>query len=202
MALDEAILKDSSHCVLRVYRWDAPAVSFGYRQKWEDITQAYPRVPLVRRWTGGGIVEHGSDWTFALIAPREHIFAGTRPGESYRLIHEAIVAALNVFGHEARLAGCHECAPGEACFVSPALHDVLGAGDVKLCGGAQRRSRFGLLHQGSVQNLVLPSSFSETFAKRLAEKTSAFQPNEAILSEMKRLIDEKYGDPDWLRRLS
>lgn len=202
MALDEAILNGSSHCVLRVYRWDALAVSFGYRQKWEDVAKAFPGLPLVRRWTGGGIVEHGRDWTFSLMAPREQSFAGMRAGESYRWIHEAIVTALNAAGQQARLAGCEECAPAEACFVSPSMHDVLGPDGRKLCGGAQRRNRVGLLHQGSVQNLTVPPSFAPSFAEALAETTAEFLPNPAIFAEMKRLISEKYGNPDWLRRIS
>ena len=59
MALDEALLENTSGPVLRTYQWDAPAVSFGYSQSLSAVAAAHPDRPLVRRWTGGGIVEHG-----------------------------------------------------------------------------------------------------------------------------------------------
>jgi lipoate-protein ligase A len=49
--------------VLRLYRWDRPAVSFGYFQSYDAIANLTPVRPLVRRLTGGGLVSHVADWT-------------------------------------------------------------------------------------------------------------------------------------------
>ena len=43
----------------------------------------------------------------------------------------------------------------------------------KIAGAAQRRTRLGLIHQGSVQNLRLPGDFGFRFAARLGEKVTS-----------------------------
>jgi lipoate-protein ligase A len=66
MAADETLLQladDHGRLVLRLYRWDRPAVSFGYFQSYDAIANLTPVRPLVRRLTGGGLVSHVADWT-------------------------------------------------------------------------------------------------------------------------------------------
>src|SRR4051812_47542188 len=94
MALDEALLETARLPMLRVYCWGVPAVSFGYSQSLSEVERTWPGLPLVRRWTGGGMVEHGRDWTFALIVPAGELFAAVRPAESYRRIHSVVAEAL------------------------------------------------------------------------------------------------------------
>ena len=63
MALDEALLNLMPRLqrpVLRFYGWTEPAASFGYFQKYADVERATLLRPLVRRPTGGGIVQHGA----------------------------------------------------------------------------------------------------------------------------------------------
>ena len=94
MAVDEALLRTTSGPVLRFYEWDAPAVTIGYFQEW----QAQPGLPderIVRRWTGGGRVEHGEDSTFSLVLPADSRLAKASADTRYRVIHEALAAALN-----------------------------------------------------------------------------------------------------------
>ncbi|MGE9268270.1 MAG: hypothetical protein ACQKBY_09245, partial [Verrucomicrobiales bacterium] len=79
--------------------------------------------------------------------------------------HEAVAACWRAGGgvgtgetpmfHEggvvARLAeSCGEGGDSAACFEKPVCWDVLGPNGEKLAGAAQRRSRAGFLHQGSV----------------------------------------------------
>jgi hypothetical protein len=94
MAIDEALLRAAREPILRIYRWEQPAVSFGYFGKWAEVQRTWPEREAVRRWTGGGIVPHGDDLTYSLIVPRAHPFALLGPLESYRAIHEALAAAL------------------------------------------------------------------------------------------------------------
>ena len=56
--------------LLRVYRWERPAVSFGYFERWEPVREKYPEREAVRRWTGGGVVLHGEDFTYSMLIPR------------------------------------------------------------------------------------------------------------------------------------
>ena len=202
MALDEALLEYAERPMLRSYRWDGQAVSFGYSQSLAAVRERIPSLPSVRRWTGGGIVEHGCDWTFSLIVPSGEPLAKARPEDTYRSIHGHVVTVLNELGYPARLAGSEECVGGMACFSSPARNDVIGLDRCKLCGGAQRRTRRGFLHQGSIQNLRLPADFAVRLLKLSAVETFRFSPELATLARARELAAEKYGTIAWLEKVS
>lgn len=108
MALDETMLRLADGPVLRVYGWAQREVTFGYPQRWDAACDFANGRPLTRRCTGGGFVEHGTDVTVALAVPATHPFARLAPAETYRRIHEAILAALG--GESLRLAGVEDCA--------------------------------------------------------------------------------------------
>ncbi len=197
MALDEALLETATAPVLRIYRWDAPAVSFGYAQSLAAVRKSHPALPVVRRWTGGGIVAHGSDLTFSLVVPGVETLAKLRPLETYRLIHEVFAGLLD--GHLVR-AG--ETAPGEACFTAPALHDVTSQDGRKLCGGAQRRTRRGFLHQGSIQNVHFAENLGRRMAGIFAGRTTGFQAEADLFSRTNELATGKYGSEWWTGKIS
>jgi lipoate-protein ligase A len=197
MALDETMLRLAERPVLRVYRWAKSEVTFGYPQRWADAEAFAAGRPLTRRCTGGGFVEHGADTTVALAVPAAHSFARLAPAETYRLIHEAILAALN--GKNLRLAGEEDCACGPACFASPARHDVVD-GSQKIVGGAQRRSREGFLYQGSVRGAQVGGNFAERLAATLADSTGKWRPPENWRRLRDELADGRYGCDAWNRR--
>jgi len=201
MALDEALLENAQRPLLRPYRWARQTVSFGYSQSIAQVRGQFPNLPCVRRWTGGGIVAHDGDWTFALIVPSSEPLARVRPEEAYRSIHAGVMAALNKLGFRARLAGAADCAEGIVCFASPVLHDVIGPGLRKLCGGAQRRTREGFLHQGSIQALRPPQDFAIRLLEGMANEMRAFSPGPDTLARTRELVAEKYGTRGWLERV-
>lgn len=153
MALDEALLEAATrlgHPVLRFYGWTEPAASFGYFQKYADVEQMTGLRPLVRRPTGGGLVPHKADWTYSLAVPPAHAWYALRAEASYRRIHEWLRDAFGVLGVETDLAPCcQKELPGQ-CFAGAEKHDLLWHGR-KIAGAAQRRTRHGLLIQGSIQ---------------------------------------------------
>lgn len=55
MAADEVVFLTATLPVLRVYRWSAAAVTFGYGQRISLVRELAPGVPCVRRWTGEGL---------------------------------------------------------------------------------------------------------------------------------------------------
>ena len=69
MAVDEALLRHVQTPLLRIYGWETACVSIGYFQK---ATVAPSDRPFVRRYTGGGLVEHGRDLTYTLVLPADH----------------------------------------------------------------------------------------------------------------------------------
>jgi lipoate-protein ligase A len=197
MAVDEVLLARASRPLLRVYQWAKPAVSFGYFDRWEPVAEAYPGREAVRRWTGGGVVLHGEDWTYSVIVPRDHPFARERATESYQALHSHLASAV---------AGGLELTPeaaekrSQACFENPARHDLLHHGQ-KVAGAAQRRTRFGLLHQGSVQGITLPPGFAERFAAVLAPWSRPFSLSAQDLEKAGELAAAKYGTQAWNRRV-
>lgn len=200
MALDEALLETCDRPILRVYFWDGPAVTFGYSQSLAGVRQAFPGLPLVRRWTGGGIVEHGRDWTFSLIVPAGEPFAAVRPAESYRQIHEVVARAL---GRDAFLKG-EVSAPvaAGACFVQPVRDDVMALNGHKICGGAQRRTRRGFLHQGSVQHCDWPADLITRVASGLAARSGEAEVKGSVFARAARLSAGKYGSAAWREKIA
>jgi len=153
MALDESLLEFCSVFgapVLRFYGWTQAAATFGYFQHYHEIERATKLRPLVRRPTGGGLVPHDADWTYSIAFPTTHEWYSLSAKESYQRVHEWIAAAFGRTGVETVLADCcRKPMPGQ-CFVGYEKSDVLWQGR-KIAGAAQRRTKFGLLIQGSVQ---------------------------------------------------
>lgn len=153
MALDEALLETVARLgqpVLRFYSWTQPAATFGYFQKYAEVAQATLLRPLIRRPTGGGIVPHDADWTYSLVFPPGHEWHSLRAEESYRRAHAWLRDAFAQLNVDTELApAAKKSAPGQ-CFVGHEKSDLLWRGR-KIAGAAQRRNKFGLLIQGSVQ---------------------------------------------------
>jgi lipoate-protein ligase A len=153
MALDEALLQAMPRLgqpVLRFYGWTEPAASFGYFQKYADVERLTLLRPLVRRPTGGGLVPHDADWTYSLAIPPGDPWYSLTAMESYRRVHEWIQAAFTRLSIATDLAStCRKPQAGQ-CFQGHEQFDVLWRGQ-KIAGAAQRRTRDGLLIQGSVQ---------------------------------------------------
>jgi lipoate-protein ligase A len=160
MALDEALLQAVPRLgrpVLRFYGWTERAASFGYFQKYSEIERLTTLRPLIRRPTGGGLVSHDADWTYSLAFPPGDYWYSLAAIESYRRVHEWIQAAFARLNIPTDVADeCRKTQPGQ-CFQGHEEFDLLWHGQ-KIAGAAQRRTRDGLLIQGSIQ----PASFSAT----------------------------------------
>ncbi len=153
MALDEALLENVARLgrpVLRLYGWTEPAATFGYFQKFSEVARATHLRPLIRRPTGGGIVPHNADWTYSFVAPPHHEWHSLKAEESYRRIHAWIQGAFAKLKIETSLASGKKSETIGQCFAGYEKSDLLWRGK-KIAGAAQRRNKFGLLIQGSVQ---------------------------------------------------
>jgi lipoate-protein ligase A len=205
MATDFLLMKRSpaDRARFRHYGWRAPAFTFGYSQKVSFVREQLPaegHFDLCRRPTGGGVVDHRDDWTYALILPRGHALEEMRATQSYRLVHEALAAALVAQGVPAVLkpadvaqaslpasgessdAGKDACAtsgmPAGVCFERAEIFDVChAASGEKIAGAAQKRAKQAMLFQGSIwKPAVGPldwEKFHTDFVARLAETLTA-----------------------------
>lgn len=155
MGLDEALLDSvEAPVTLRFYTWRPDTLSIGYFQKLSAIPAHEKSGALVRRITGGGAIHHVNELTFSISAPAAHrVYAGA-VGESYRRVHEALIAALGGFGIEAVLRGERALASDREgtgmCFHHSTALDVVWGGR-KGIGSAQRRTKGRVLHHGSIK---------------------------------------------------
>ncbi len=165
MACDSALLGRAAHdgeCWLRLYAWSPACLSFG---RHEPASTAIDRRRLagtgldaVRRPTGGGMVVHADELTYAVAAPIA-VLGGLR--EAYGRIHTMLTDALFTLGITAVAAPrpTRPIAPGNgACFGSTAGGELL-IGGAKAVGSAQLRQGNALLQHGSIllagtQNVV------------------------------------------------
>ena len=199
----------------RHYGWHRPAFTFGYSQKVEFVRAQLPRderVELCRRPTGGGVVDHRNDWTFALVIPRGHPVYDLRAIESYRIVHRDLADALQSLGQSATLQERCEpaaegaaCAPG-ICFTRAELYDVIvPQTGMKIAGAAQKRNKHGLLFQGSIARSTVASSldweaFRDAFVARLSQSLAAAAQDHGWpdwSDEELMQLTEQYSTPEW-----
>ena len=202
MALDEAMLFHAQSVWMRVYKWAVPTLSIGFSQPLTVVPVDKASWPVVRRWTGGGVVVHDGDWTYTLAAPAGHPVSEQRAVETYRWIHEAMIAALEEVGISGGVLQPEHTSDGMGvCFVEPAKYDVVLDGQ-KIAGAAQRRVKAGFLHQGTIQPVKLPEEFGELFAGSLARHVTVADAGEVerlLMPRAEELVRCKYGTPEWLQ---
>jgi len=158
MALDVAAAEtaaDGGPRTLRLYRWAPSTLSLGYGQAVETVDWEFcdrEGIDVVRRPTGGGGIYHDTfgDISYSIVLPAEEV-----PGdlmESYALLMEPILEALDRMGVRAETANEPRPALHEpACYlraIHPA-HDVV-VGGRKLSGNAQYRQRNAVIQHGSI----------------------------------------------------
>jgi lipoate-protein ligase A len=167
-------------------------------------------IELCRRPTGGGIVDHREDWTYALVIPRGHPLEDVRASQSYRAIHEALAGALKCQDAIVALKPAVE-ESGDAnagvCFQRAEIFDVVHARTgAKVAGAAQKRNKHGLLFQGSIWRPAVGVEidwdvFQDDFTAEIGNALQAeAQPtpwpefNEDELSG----LTEQYSSAEWL----
>jgi len=211
MAIDEALLETAVVPAIRFYRWRSPALSFGYFGKFSDVAIYAAERDLVRRWTGGGIVFHGDDLTYSIVIPASDPVFDESSIAVYEKIHLALCEALNGIGTQAVVAGDTDpgrlvdgiraavSASGYNCFANPVRADVMINGR-KIAGAAQRRTRRGLLQQGSIQGTTTNTDLAEKFAQALSTNCSEIEISEEVFQRAQELAQRKYGTESWLRK--
>ncbi len=124
--------------------------------------------------------------------------------ESYRHIHLGVQAALTACGIVNELTPRAGATESDACFAKPVRFDIVsGAG--KLSGAAQRRTREGMLHQGSIllpdpaQNSPLRQAFPAAFGVRLKLTIAPGELTPAESARASALEHDRYATDEWNR---
>lgn len=192
MAVDELLLA-LDRPVLRFYSWSEPAASFGYFQKYRDVEIMTALRPLVRRPTGGGLVPHDADWTYSLAFPPSAPWYDLKATESYQRVHEWIQKAFARAGLSTHLAKQRAAPSGGQCFVSAEQFDVILKGR-KIAGAAQRRTKQGLLIQGSIQSPgIARADWENAFLEVGGVKWEPLTLDTQFEERVRQLVANKYG---------
>ena len=205
MAVDEALLLigmpaggDAALPVLRRYRWRGQSVSLGYFSRYDAVAARYSGWDMVRRWTGGGVVEHAGDFTYSLILPAE--INGSRPNEMiYRAVHAALASGLRHLGVTVDQVSVPDPVTSDACFDRAVVAD-LRFQERKVAGAAIRRHRRGILLQGSVQGVITPPGLLDAFANRLAGEVRWEGVPLPVVQAAEQVAAQKYALRAWTER--
>jgi lipoate-protein ligase A len=177
----DVALFEQGEPAIRFYTWEERSFSIGYFQSFDEVRQELlpsdQQCPMVKRITGGGVVEHGADLTFSIILPHPEEWGMGSTRESYFKINLLIQETLGcipfsplpsrercgessessiVKGKSVSILFDQEFKPtlherkNYFCFKKPTIYDLMVNG-VKIGGGAQRRRDGKLLHQGSLR---------------------------------------------------
>src|SRR6266513_6527882 len=199
MAIDEVLLTTARPAILRFYRWNTPSVSFGYFVRFAEAREIAGNRDVVRRWTGGGIVPHGEDLTYSIMIGAQDGTFALPSNVIYQRVHSTLGNALRENGVVAVLTKTKAPKISDACFANPVVSDVIKSGR-KLAGAAQRKTRSGLLHQGSIQRQNMNGKFRSIFGKLLTKRLITNSIQMDTLHAAEELAVAKYATDAWLRR--
>ena len=172
MALDAEIfkgyLKDGVG-VLRLYRWQAPAFTYGFSQEPKNQLDlavcAADGVGVAKRITGGGTLFHDDEITYSFVCSKtdvgepEGVFVDYRNLCAFLMRFYESLGLVPAFALEA--AGFKDrCAPHELCSAAYEKYDIV-IGGRKIGGNAQKRNRQVIFQHGSI-----PCSINWDFARK------------------------------------
>lgn len=168
MRLDQSLLETldpKGQPILHLYEWKGPSATFGFFIQPDKHLNlgAVERhqISLARRSTGGGIVFHIWDLAFSFLMPSQHFAFSLSTLENYRFVNEVVLEIMREFfilKETAQLIPSSfasivkECQ--NFCMAKPTQYDVVDEGK-KIAGAAQRRTKRGYLHQGTI-SLAFP----------------------------------------------
>lgn len=174
MRIDADLLEKAdtfSQPVLHLYEWEGDCATFGYFTDPADFLDLKAAqklsLQLAKRPTGGGIIFHVWDMAFSVLVPAHCSEFSTNTLENYAFVNNAVLASVNeFFGGRAPLSLTPEdYAPMDPncshfCMAKPTKYDVMWEGK-KVAGAAQRKTKKGFLHQGSISLVLPPSDYLE-----------------------------------------
>ncbi len=170
MALDEALLadlKEEEDPIVHFYDWKEDAATYGYFTKPEaflNLEKARARsLDLAKRPTGGGIIFHNCDLAFSVLVPATHPAFSSNPLDNYAFVNNRVIEAIQPMVTSSPELLTEDPKPLDAhckhfCMAKPTKYDVMIAGK-KIGGAAQRKTRDGYLHQGSIALGLLPEEY-------------------------------------------
>ena len=215
MAIDRAMLDVSGserNVYFRSYGWGEPSFTFGYTQRYVEVKETLPKQALhvCRRPTGGGVVDHRRDWTYSIALSTDSFIAKYRPMAFYSWLHEMIVRGLADQEFETYLyqQEMNSKAGADVCFRDPSPGDVICARTgAKIAGAALKRTKLGMLAQGSISKDVVQGLDFQRFEEEFVKQISRFviqvgNPVKKPYLDRSLWIrfQDQFSDPNWNMR--
>lgn len=167
MAIDAELLEKMASPdavpTLHLYDWASPSATYGYFTDPSEhlcmkaVTDT--GLQLARRPTGGGIIFHVTDFAFSVAVPATHPAYSVNTLDNYAFVNRVVIRVVTEYLLANRMANTLALFPGDVdssnrrtrhfCMAKPTQYDVM-LDRRKVAGGAQRRTRHGFLHQGSI----------------------------------------------------
>ena len=146
--------------LIHFYDWEGKCATYGLLvnpEQFLDMEAVHEQgVTLARRPTGGGIVFHIRDLAFSVLVPAKSPLFSKNTLENYALINNAVLGAVQEFLQKAtdlkltpQDGPAWEKAAARFCMARPTKYDVV-VGGRKVAGAAQRKTKKGFLHQGTI----------------------------------------------------
>lgn len=200
MAKDSALLEQlhpDDSPLLHLYDWAYPCLTYGYftdpahHLHVEAVSAC--GLQMARRPTGGGIIFHLTDLAFSLLVPAHHPRFSLHTLDNYAWINQKVAEIIQQFTqnslHPALLALESFSSKPSFCMVKPTPYDLIIEGK-KVGGAAQRRTRHGLLHQGSLSLLFPPIDLLRQILKQPERVIEAMHEHSyCLLSEQSTFQD-------------
>lgn len=149
--LENAIAKQSSDAVFRLYGWSPACVSLGRNQKNDFIDENFLKennIDIVRRLTGGRALLHADEITYSFVCPVSYLKNGENVIASYKEISQILIDAFKKLDIQLDFGGKPK-AHGNFCMLVSTGADLCYQGR-KLIGSAQFRKENYILQHGSI----------------------------------------------------
>lgn len=191
-------ISDTHQPILRFYDWAHPSATYGYfiqPTDFLDLAEAKQMgLDLGRRPTGGGIVFHLTDVAFSVIVPATHPAYSVNTLENYAFVNRHVVQALKKLHqnvHPTLLVQetmASDSMSQHFCMAKPTIYDVM-LGNKKVGGAAQRRTRNGFLHQGTISIAMPDEKLLSRVLKSSATLLEAMKNYTYVWSEQEKDLE-------------
>jgi lipoate-protein ligase A len=213
MQLDAKLLENlegQERPILHLYEWAKQSATFGYFVKPEELlnlAEAEKRgLDLARRPTGGGVVFHLWDLAFSVLVPVKSPLFSTNTLDNYNLVNRVVKEVVKEFtGISDEIGLIPDDAPFQDqtcthfCMARPTKYDVMLQGR-KIAGAAQRKTKDGFLHQGTIALLRPDQELLEAVLPSAAVREAIMETTFPLFSDPKDLREGRQQLCEHLKR--
>lgn len=171
MSIDRDLLASLEETpLLRFYGWRSPGITYGHfikPEKFLNLDEIHcSGWELARRPTGGGIIFHLWDFTFSFLLPASHPSFSHNTLNNYALVNSMVADSLEELIDIKKISLLQAVKANAGteyfCMAQPTIYDLIINGK-KVGGAAQRKTKKGFLHQGSLSIHLPDTAILEKF---------------------------------------